>query len=502
MDAFQFTDCWRQLDDTSRPWRFLVSTTQHVKNLKVNLGSADYSYGFVLNALAPALEQVGQWELVPHPESSLHYRAARAVEEGCRPVHLSLTPLQSAYLTPAVPSIVFPFWEFPRIPDRDFRFDTRQNWARVSRHAALIITACRLTADGFRKAGVTCPIEIVPVPLEPDDFQIPAWSPYHQVRLQCRHVVVGAGQQQVVGETVDPVSEPVPEPRLQGMARVRRGVKNRYKRHIRPLLSERAANTISQAKLRLVRRLHRAGLERVVPAPPRVPMDTLVLGGLVYTSIFNLGDDRKNPRDLLSAFLIAFRDRPDVTLVLKLAANPATEWHELERLHHLYASLGLEHRCRLVVIPDFLTEPQMRDLLQATTFYVNTSRAEGACLPLQRALAAGRPGIAPRHTAMADYMDDRIGFVIGSDPEPTHWPHDPERRCETTWHRLVWPDLRDQYLRSAKIADHDPETYHRLATAARSRMLKTATQQVSAQALSHALRHLENHPIGANAWSA
>ena len=31
---------------------------------------------------------------------------------------------------------------------------------------------------------------------------------------------------------------------------------------------------------------------------------------------------RKNPHDLLTAFLLAFKDRPDVTLVLKLATTP------------------------------------------------------------------------------------------------------------------------------------------------------------------------------------
>ena len=40
----------------------------------------------------------------------------------------------------------------------------------------------------------------------------------------------------------------------------------------------------------------------------------------------------------------------------------------------------------MVVITDFLTDEQMNDLFRATTYYVNASRAEGACLPLQQAL--------------------------------------------------------------------------------------------------------------------
>ena len=82
----------------------------------------------------------------------------------------------------------------------------------------------------------------------------------------------------------------------------------------------------------------------------------------------------------------------------------------------MYHSLKIPHKCRLVLITDFLTDEGMADLMRVTTFYVNTSKAEGACLPLQQSLAAGRPSIAPDHTAMADFMDDRVGFVTPDPP--------------------------------------------------------------------------------------
>lgn len=489
MDASALASSFGAALDRGRPWKFLVSTTDCVGNLKRHLGSADYSYGFVLKALAPVLEQVGSWELVPRPESSLIYQAAQAAEAGYRPVQFSLTPAHAAYLTPAVPTILYPFWEFPRIPDRDFGFDTRQNWARVARRADLVLTACRLTAGSFQAAGVGCPVEIVPVPLDPEDFVIPDWDPARTVRIRCRHVVRG-------GESASRAHGPasLPEPPLQGLARLERALRVRYHRHVRPWLSDRAVERITRVK--------RTVLRKIAEPPPRVPDGDLELSGLVYTSVFNLGDHRKNPRDLLSATLLAFRDRPDVTIVLKLAANPATEWHELRTLQHLLDELGIDHHCRLVVIPDFLTEEQMRALLEGTTYYLNTSRAEGACLPLQRALAAGRPGIAPAHTAMADYMDEAVGFVVDSHAEPTHWPHDPQRRCETTWHRLVWTSLHDRLRESAAIAGRDEEQYATRARAARCRMTETASRDVAAEALRRALRHLESVQPGRLAWSA
>ena len=120
-------------DFSDRPIAFLVTTTTYARGIPENLGSAAYSYYFVVEALAPVLEQFGTWRLVDHPESRLAFAAAKAKAEGFRPIHLAVNPLQDVYLCPDLPNVVFPFWEFPDLPDRDFGTDTRQNWVRVCR---------------------------------------------------------------------------------------------------------------------------------------------------------------------------------------------------------------------------------------------------------------------------------------------------------------------------------------------------------------------------------
>ena len=189
----------------------------------------------------------------------------------------------------------------------------------------------------------------------------------------------------------------------------------------------------------------------------------------------------------MSAFLLAFRDRPDATLVLKLATNPDREYFELKELRTRYERMNIHHRCRIVAITDYLRDEQLSDLHRATTYYVNTSKAEGACLPLQESLAAGRPAIAPRHTAMEDYVDDQVAFVVRSDPEPTYFPHDPEPRFETSWHRLNWQHLHDTLLEAARVAEREPDRYRRLADAARRRMRTLYSTDASASALTEAL---------------
>ncbi len=101
----------------------------------------------------------------------------------------------------------------------------------------------------------------------------------------------------------------------------------------------------------------------------------------------------------------------------------------------------------------------MQDLIRATTFYIQTTKAEGNCLPLMDSLAAGRPGISPNHSAMSDYFDQRFGHVIQSSPEPAAWPHDPRGGIQTTWARIDWSSvvtaLQDSYRQvTSHLADY------------------------------------------------
>src|SRR5262249_22021132 len=190
----------------------------------------------------------------------------------------------------------------------------------------------------------------------------------------------------------------------------------------------------------------------------------------------------------------ALGDREDATLVLKLVVGQELEATALEGMIACYRSLGVRHRCKVVFVTDYLSDAQMVELARASTFYVSASHAEGANLPLQDFLAAGRPGIGPAHTAMADYFHDGVGLVVDSHPEPTWWPHDPEKRLTTTWHRLVWQTLHDQIRFGYTLAQQGRARYLALARRGRGEMAEHASPESVWPRLAAAVNRVEADP--------
>jgi len=180
------------------------------------------------------------------------------------------------------------------------------------------------------------------------------------------------------------------------------------------------------------------------------------LNGVVYTSIFNPRDGRKNWEDILTAFCLAFREQKDVTLIFKMTYKDMSGY--LEDVSSLLCQLHPFH-CRVVVIHGYLQPDEYASLIGATSYIVNSSRSEGQCLPLMEYMSCGIPAIAPDNTAMADYVNESNSFVVASSPEPHYWPHDPQQIFTTLWYRPSWESLHAAYLESYQIATQSPETY-------------------------------------------
>ncbi|HET6879357.1 MAG TPA: glycosyltransferase [Pirellulales bacterium] len=430
------------------------------------LGETGYSYDFVLRAFLPLLELYGDVTRVDRPESQVDFAVRRLSRRGLDPVQLSFRPFSDVYLSRSAANVVFPFWEFPDIPSTDYKDNPRNNWLRIANHASLILTASQFTADALARAGVKKPVRVVPVPISPPYFDVPDWQRGQTVAIDCRSYVLY--QPEVLRlRPADPEARPGPDSTGFRLKNQLRSLARRiWVDGLKPLLPLRLSKALVAAK----NAGKRAWKEGETELP--IPASRLELSGIVYTAILNPDDKRKNWQDLITAFLLALGDRDDATLVLKLVVSYAAPVREVLAF---YNKLGVPHRAKIVLVTDYLSDAQMRELARASTFYVNASRAEGACLPLEDHLAAGRPGIAPASTAMSDYFDSWVGFVVEAHPEPCPWPDDESGRLHTSWQRIVWSSLCDQFAASYDVAKTRPEVYQQLSSQARARMKSWAS---------------------------
>jgi glycosyltransferase involved in cell wall biosynthesis len=424
------------------------------------------TYQFVARTFAPLLQRWGKVTYLTQAESRLDFALHECRRQNLEPIHLSFQPIHQTYLSSNAPNVVFPFWEFPDIPDENFGDNPRNNWARLAACADLLLTASSFTRDAFLRARIQTPIHVVPVPIAPVYFDVPAWESGQRVVIDCPCYVLPQP------EAPPP---PPPNPWVAGWGR-KLSLRERFyevmKNYVRPRLPGFLGRGLTHV-YRVLRAARRSYLdeERVaLPAEARLELE-----GVVYTTLFNPFDPRKNWQDLLSAYLLALRDREDAMLVVKLAVNDRLMPCVVNMILKYYHELNIRHRCKVVLVPAYLSDSQMAELARGSTYYLNASLAEGACLPLQSFLAAGRPGVAPAHTALADYFTGDLGFVIASHPAPCAWPQDPSGRCRTFWHRPVWQSLHDRLRESYHAAREEARRYQGMAAWGRERMTELAS---------------------------
>ena len=425
-----------------------------------NLGAAGYSHEFVARLFRPLLEQWGPVTDIKDARRDLDLAVAACRARGTTPVHFSVLPLQDVHFAKDAINIVMPAWEFPDVPDHAFDNNPQNNWPEAAQKADMLMVSGPFTESALVRGGTKTPMAIVPVPTPDTYFQVPMWSPEQSVKLNHRAFYF-RGQ----GDSRAPMFNPPPAKDQT----FKRRFEKRLSKVVQGVVGRRRYDKLSAA----LRRTHRPLTSRPDFSSLTYPrVESLDLSGIVYTSIFNPIDGRKNWIDMLNAFLIGLGDRPDVTLVFKLIARtPCTVRHVID----YYLHRNLPHRCAVAFVCDYLSDAEMVDLCRGSTFYFQASKAEGNCLPLMNFLAAGRPAVSPDHSSMSDYLRRDCGFVVDSHPEPAAWPHDSRLRLRTTWGRIVWPSLRDQLADSYRVVTEAPGEYQAMSHRARLHMRRWAS---------------------------
>lgn len=410
----------------------LIHSETNKSNIQQNLGRPEYSYYFVLKEFRPVLERLGQVLEISNPDEQVDrlYFDCQSRGEAC--IFLSFSPPHRTPNHYACPTIPVFAWEFSTIPTESWQGEPRHDWRLVLGTAGAAITHSSFTVRAVRDVmGEDYPICAIPAPV---------WDRFAR-----------RGEQ--LGK----------QPRASRVTLNLHGL----------LLDSRTLDLSAYGPSTL-----REGTPLALDTQARDCQ--LLLDGVVYTSVFNPYDGRKNWQDMISAFCTTFRNCADATLVLKLTHHDIGD-ALADMLHHLYKNQS--YQCRIVLIHGFLSDPDYERLVEATCYVVNSSFGEGQCLPLMEFMSCGKPAVAPCNTAMADYIDHDNTFIVDSTDELTAWPHDPRAAYRTLRYITNWDSLCSAYRTSYDVALQDPERYARMSTHAIDSLRRFCSQATAEQRL-------------------
>ncbi|MBX9913852.1 MAG: glycosyltransferase [Pseudomonadaceae bacterium] len=441
----------------------LISSKISQTDIHASLGKPEYSYFFLMKDFLPALERIGTViQVQSRDEIESLYASYHAQGEAV--VFISVSPPHQTPLDLKCPTVTLFAWEFDTLPSVAWDGNPQNDWRHVFANSSGAITTSKEAALLVNEAMKGL-FPVIPLPA-------PIWDRYAKLGAPDGWpIALGERQFPFAGIVIDSpilglsadglVRKPEPvEQAIEPVAAPEQTVKS----ELVPRLSLRAALHLSAALLKgwwteinLAPESARAIvplLDEPLPEPPE-PRHVTV-SGVVYTTVLNPADGRKNWIDLVTAFCWAFKNTDDVTLIVKMTH------HDLE--HYRVALMTLlsrlaPFRCRVLVLHGFLEDEQYQALISASSYYVNASSGEGLCLPLMEFLASAKPVIAPNHTAMADYLNERVAFLLKCSPEPTCWPHDPTGMLFTHRHRLNWQSLMEAFRSSYQVARTNPAHY-------------------------------------------
>jgi hypothetical protein len=113
-------------------------------------------------------------------------------------------------------------------------------------------------------------------------------------------------------------------------------------------------------------------------------------------------------------------------------------------------------------------------------------------------MSCGKPAVAPRTTAMIDYLSADNAFLIDSTDELTAWPHDPRKAFRTLRYVTNWTSLCTAYRASYVVAKDDPQRYAQMAAQAVSSLQDFCSQAVAEQRLQVFLGQLFERRVAAD----
>lgn len=481
--------------------KILVYSETNSHSVATNLGAPEYSYYFVLRAFLPVLQKFGDVHVVNQPQFEVDeiYRRCQLDTEAC--VFLSFSAPHKTLTMLECPTFCVFAWEFDDIPNESWGGDLSSDWQKNLSMLSGAITHSRQTELAVKRLlGEGYPIVSIPAPIW--SRVTPAGTPINSVNcdLEFDGVLFDAREadwariarylywdrkedrvwltsEKELGQAMSGADTSLGEVRkARSWASI---IRRRLYALCDEVLSDLLPRSLAEALASQVRKeLEPVAEPRCEPASSScseiIPEELgdifstgfqrLRLDGVVYCSVLNPEDGRKNIKDLISAFCIAFKNTKDATLIIKLT-HSKPERALSRMIAEIYRSAPFD--CRVVLLSGYLSDEGYSGLINATKYVVNTSFGEGQCLPLMEFMSRGKPAIAPSSSAMADYITKENAFVVESSREMTSWPHDPRQAYRTYRYRPHYESLLAAYKESFEVA-FDGGRYEKMSIAARS----------------------------------
>ena len=143
----------------------------------------------------------------------------------------------------------------------------------------------------------------------------------------------------------------------------------------------------------------------------------------VFYSIFQW-TVRKNPLDLLKAYLTEFKADEKVCLVLKTYMVNPNDQAEKDRIKEAIVEiknkLYLDQYPKMVLIASLLSKPQIFQIHRHSNCYLSFHKNEGFGIPIAEAMMVGNPVIATDYGGTRDFVSPANGYPIPYQETPVY----------------------------------------------------------------------------------
>jgi glycosyltransferase involved in cell wall biosynthesis len=343
------------------------------------------------------------------------------------------------------------FWETDRLPSQRAE---PASWVDHANRMDALWAPCTHTRTVFEEAGVTVPIRVIPWPIRTPTAQ-PDGLPDGEVYDLDRQAWYVAP--------------------LVGLARFHEP-RFRWSRWLTRQGGPRAAARV----LSVLRSSPQAILAPREHALLCVAQDVPRKGLLLFLSEW-MEFKRRAP------------DSPWALILKSTPIDPRTSQFEFvarfwEHVQALKQQLGVRQAGVYLWAGDLGTEEYAR-LLVNTFGQVAPSLGEGFCGPAALALVLGKPLVAPRHTAFADYIDKDYPYCFATRPVHVSFAHDPLRVYDpaSVWH-VAEPFALTKAL--TRMTADPPERRAEVCAEAAARLADWCSPGRVGEVLAEELRHL------------